>query len=86
MKTLIVYDNNGKIFTQLSGDYVKPEGLQSLEIVIPENKVLKGVDVKNKEPIFEDKPKSQMDNLQELIKNQEEALIELAIMISEVMS
>ncbi|MER1999070.1 MAG: hypothetical protein ABS882_04785 [Lysinibacillus sp.] len=63
--TLAIYDNNGKIFTQITGDYEKPVGLQHIETTIPQGKVLVGVNAETHEPIFEDIPKSEVELLRE---------------------
>ena len=58
MKTLIIYDNNGKIWTQVSGDYVLPSGLQYLETTIPDGKYLSSINVSvtPNVPVFFDNP------------------------------
>jgi hypothetical protein len=72
MKTLIIYDNNGRIFSQISGSYSIPQGdIQHLEIEIPEGKQLKidkngiGVDVSitPHQPILEDIPPTEVNVL-----------------------
>ncbi|OSA97768.1 UNVERIFIED_ORG: hypothetical protein B2H98_06795 [Clostridium botulinum] len=66
MKTLIVYDSTGKeIFSQGGFPYEPIAEIKALQADIPENKLLKGVDIKTGEPILEDIPKSQMELLQE---------------------
>jgi len=44
-KTLIIYDDNGRIFTQITGSYIKPAGLQHIEIEVPNGKFIECVDV-----------------------------------------
>lgn len=51
MKTLIVYDNTGKIWVQMSGSYAIPEGLPYLEVDVPEGKYISHVDVSGAEPV-----------------------------------
>lgn len=51
MKTLIVYDNSGKIWNQMSGTYDVPNGLPYLEVEIPEGKYPVSVDVSGAEPV-----------------------------------
>ncbi|ACD24770.1 hypothetical protein FDE76_15690 [Clostridium botulinum] len=66
MKTLIVYDSTGReIFSQGGFSYEPVGEIKALKTDIPENKILKGVDVKTGEAILEDVPKSQMELLQE---------------------
>lgn len=69
MKTLVLYDKNGSIATQMSGDYKTPVG--NLEVEIPEGKRIVSIDVATKKPIFEDLPigeKEQMRKELESIK------------------
>lgn len=77
MKTLIIYDNTGKIYYMAAGDYVKPEGLQYIEVEIPADKYVVGVDVENKTAIFEKKPKSQEQINADSITDLELALAEV---------
>lgn len=45
MNTLIIYDNEGKIFSQVTGDYLIPQGgVQFLEVEVLEGKQITGVD------------------------------------------
>lgn len=64
MKTLVFYDNKGKIFYMVTGAYEIPDGgIQYLETEIPEGKMLVSVDVSdasNPTPIFEDIPEDEM--------------------------
>ena len=73
-KTLVIYDDNGKIFTQITGDYIKPVGLQHIEIDIPEKKILVGVDSTVHEPIYEDAPKTEIELLREELVLTQQAL------------
>lgn len=65
MKTLIIYDNNGQIFSKITGGYLIPQGgLQYLEVEVPEDKRIKdgiGVDVTvtPHQVILENIPKTQ---------------------------
>ena len=77
-KTLVIYDNNGTIFTQISGNYIKPVGLQHIEIEIPERKILVGVNPTTQEPILEDVPKTEAELLREELEATQLALAELA--------
>ena len=64
MKTLVFYDNNGKIFHMVTGAYEIPNGgIQYLETEISEGKMLVYVDVSdasNPIPVFEDIPEDEM--------------------------
>lgn len=73
MKTLIIYDNEGKIFSQVCGNYIIPNGgVQYLEFEMPQNKILKGIDLSTEphQPIFEDIPPTEID----ILKTQNETL------------
>lgn len=78
MNTLIIYDEEGKIYYIATGNYTKPVGLQHLEVEIPEGKIITGVNVSITPhiAIFEDIPKSQEIQRIELL---ESALNELLL-------
>lgn len=85
MKTLIIYDNNGTIFLQISGSYAIPQGgLQFIEIEIPEGQILKGVDITKTPhaPILEDIPKSELEILKEQVNNIAQANAELTSIVA----
>lgn len=63
MKTLVIYDKNGNIYAQVSGEYKIPNGLLFLELEIPKGKVLVSIDVSKKEGIYSDAPTSEIDKL-----------------------
>ncbi len=66
MKNIIIYDCIGKILFDRRGYFEEPIGeVKSLVTDIPENKVIRGIDVKTGQPILEDVPKSQIELLQE---------------------
>lgn len=70
--TLIIYDNQGQIFSQITGSYLIPNGgIQYLEIEIPQGKILKGVDVTvtPHQPILEDIPPSEVDLLKQQVND-----------------
>lgn len=81
MKTLVIYDDNGEIFTQITGDYIKPIGLQHLETEAPEGKRITGVDVSvtPHQVILEDIPPSEVEVLR---SDLEAAVLELSMLIS----
>lgn len=81
MKTLIIYDLEGHIIQQISGDYRKPVGIPFLEIDVPIGKYVTSVNVETEEAIFEDLPKSETEILRERIEEQELAILELAEML-----
>lgn len=79
MRVLIIYDNSGKIFTQIAGDFIEPVGLQYLVIEIPNGKNITRVDtsVIPHVPIFEELPKTEKELLQEQIDGLTIALAEM---------
>ncbi|WP_459481941.1 hypothetical protein [Clostridium saccharoperbutylacetonicum] len=80
MKTLIVYDNIGYIYLQMTGDYKVPQGgMNYLETEIPEGKHIKSIDT-NKTPnvpIFEDIPKTELEQTQEQLLETQAQLADL---------
>lgn len=84
VKTLIIYDNQGQIYSQITGSFIAPQGgLQYLEVEIPQGKQISSVNttVTPHKPIIEDIPPSETDLLKKRIEEQELALIELASII-----
>lgn len=81
MKTLVIYDNEGKIYTTITGNYQIPIGIQYLEVIIPSNKELVGVDVSVKPhaPIFEDVSKTETELLKEEILNLKQTNVDLTV-------
>lgn len=66
MNTLIIYDNAGNIFSQITGNYIVPSGgVQYLETIIPDGKLASGVDitVTPHQIIFVDIPPSETEKL-----------------------
>ena len=77
MNTLIIYDDKGKVFLQLTGDYLTPQGgVQFLELIIPAGKRIKSVDVTvmPNVAILEDIPKTETQMLQDKIQATQEAI------------
>lgn len=56
MKTLIIYDNTGKIYYMASGDYTKPDGLPYIEVEVPEGYYVASVDVETNTAVFKKHP------------------------------
>lgn len=79
MKTLVIYDTSGKIFFQAKGDIQEPSGIPFLWLEIPEGKILKGIDTTKTphEPVYENMPKSEMDNAKEQLAAVQIALAEV---------
>jgi len=63
LNTLIIYDNTGYIYSQVSGNFKEPIGLQYLITDIPDGYVVNNIDVSLEphQPIFEEIPKSQVE-------------------------
>ncbi|MER2059626.1 MAG: hypothetical protein ABTA16_12445 [Niallia sp.] len=81
MKTLIVYDNDGKIFSQISGDYLKPVGIPYLEIEYQEGKTIVSVDVSvtPHKAVIIDNPKSETQLIKERLEATEQMLLQMML-------
>lgn len=87
MKTLILYDNTGKIYLQVSGTYNVPQGgLQFIEAEIPNGQVLKEIDVSVTPniPTFEDIPKTEIELLKEQVDSLTQANAELTSIVASI--
>lgn len=92
MKTLIIYDTQGYILSNIAGSYRVPNGVPFLETEIPEGKRIKyvdgvGVDVSSSNPkehfvILEDIPPSETEVLKQQMATQEQAIADLTMYIS----
>lgn len=86
MKTLIIYDSQGYVLSNITGSYRVPSGVPFLEVEIPEGKQIKytdgiGVDV-TKTPhqvILEDIPTSDIEKLRQENAQANAELFELII-------
>lgn len=81
MKTLIIFDDGGTIYYQVTGDFITPQGgIQYLILEVPEGKYISGVDLSGETPqaILSDFPKSENEQLKENINDLQLALAELA--------
>lgn len=85
MNTLVIYDNTGFVISQMSGDVREPIGIPFQWIEVPEGKRIVSINPETNEPIFEDLPKSQIEILKEQITMQEQAIIELSMMVGGVL-
>lgn len=83
MNYLVIYDSTGFILSQMAGDVREPIGIPFMWVEIPERKRLIGIDTTKEEhePIFEDLPKSEVEILREQVTMQEQAILELSMMI-----
>lgn len=79
MKTLIIYDEIGKIYFQAAGNVEEPNGVPFIWVEIPEGKLLKSIntEVTPHEPVFEDLPKTELDNVKEQLIAVQIALAEM---------
>lgn len=83
--TLIIYDDHGKIFSQISGSYSIPQGgVQFLETEVPEGKYIVGVNVSAipHQAILEDVPPSEVEQLRLEIAQANTELFEMMLMLS----
>lgn len=83
MQTLFIYDNDGVIFDYKTGSFTVPNGLQYIIDEIPENSFPVRVNVEGEEHFVEygSHPKTKVEELEEIIAEQEAALIEIAEML-----
>jgi hypothetical protein len=65
MNTLIIYDQEGYIISQMSGSVREPMGVPFMWVEVPEGKIVAKIDVLGEThiPVFEDLPKSEVDIL-----------------------
>ena len=80
MKTLVIYDTAGKIYFQAQGNVQEPAGgLLFIWLEIPVEKILKSIDTTKTphEPVYENMPKSEMDNVKEQLAAVQIALAEV---------
>ena len=83
MQTLIIYDDLGQIFSQISDNYLLPQGeVQFLELEIPIGKQIIGVDVSitPNVAILEDIPLTETEVTTERITNAEDMINALMMM------
>lgn len=67
MKTLVIYDTTGRIWSIIYGGEEAPQGLQCMWVDIPEGAVLERIDVTdagNPQPIYSYLPESDIGRLQ----------------------
>ncbi len=83
--TLIIYDNQGQIFSQVTGNYLVPQGgVQFIEIEVPEDKRVAGVDVSVNphQVVLEDIPPSEVEQLRIEMAQANTELFEMMLMLS----
>lgn len=84
MTTLIIYDNEGTILLQQTGNYKIPQGgVQYLLTEIPEGKLAVSIDVENKKVILKDMPKTETsilkDEIDQLKSDMADLMMEIAM-------
>lgn len=91
MKTLIIYDAQGYVLSNITGSYRVPAGVPFLEVTIPERKQIKytngiGVDVSvtPHQVILEDIPPSETEVLKQQMAMQEQAIADLTTYIATI--
>ncbi|CUU47352.1 MULTISPECIES: hypothetical protein [Clostridium] len=86
MKTLVIYDNEGYIYLQLTSENnrIPQGGINYLEVEVPVGKYIKSIDVSitPNEPIYEDMPKTDIEKLQEQVENLAQANAELTSIVA----
>ena len=82
MKTLVIYDDTGKIFYQQTGYFETPIGLNHMIIEMPSGVYVDRVDVSSEihKPIFIEVQKSQLEQEIESLKNLVADLTEVVLM------
>ena len=68
-RILVIYDNTGFIVSQMSGAVREPVGIPFMWVDVPDGKYVVRIDVSTEThtPVFEDCPKSEIDQLKEQI-------------------
>lgn len=74
MKSLVIYDNTGKIYLILHGEEKVPQGLQAIFVDIPDGAILNRIDVtdsKDPQPVFSYLPDSDIGKLKKQVEEME---------------
>lgn len=79
MKTLIIYDQQGKVVFTNTNPNVQEGEFTQLVVSVPDGKFLSGVNPETGEPIFTDIPPSDIETLRGDLEN---AIVELSMLIS----
>lgn len=87
MKTLVIYDNDGKIFSQVGGIYTLPQGgVQYLEVDVPDGEIIVTINtsVEPHQAVLEYKPLSETEILKKQTAMQEQAIADLTMYIATI--
>ena len=68
---LAIYDNNGNLINETSSKTAIVGSLYSLEVTVPEGKILDHIDTSSTDhvAVFVDKPKSELEQLQDTVSS-----------------
>ena len=77
MKTLVIYDEQGRVVFTNTNENVTVDDFSPLVVTIPEGKMLIGVNIETNEPIFSDIPPNEIEKLRTDLDN---AILELSMM------
>ena len=76
IETLIIYDGTGKII-MTSTNTENYKDISSITVEVPECKIPASVDILSKTPIYNDRPKTELELLKEQVDAQAEAILAL---------
>lgn len=86
MKSLVLYDNTGKIYLIMHGEDTAPQGIPSLFVDIPDGAILKYIDVtdqENPKPVFDYLPDSDIGRLQHQVADLESITTDITLMLAD---
>ncbi len=88
MQTLVVYDLTGQIIYEVTGNAREPIGIPFMWVSVPQGKYIARIDVSGEThiPVFEDLPKTEIEQLKEENTQIKLALAELGQLIGEMIS
>lgn len=76
IETLIIYDDSGRII-MTSTNTENYTNISSITVEVPDGKIPASVDVLSKTPIYNDRPKTELELLKEQVDAQAEAILAL---------
>lgn len=76
MQTLLIYDETGFIYVQMSGDFREPQGLKYIITTIPDGQMIDRIklDPKGDSVVFKAIPKTNLQLMQEQLETVQGAL------------